>query len=52
MLRIVTQTPNHCSPTRRIIMQMKKLIVITLAAVGGAAVYKLLNSDYRPPAKP
>lgn len=31
---------------------MKKLILIVLAAVGGAAVFKLLNSEYKPPAKP
>ncbi|MDX2468485.1 MAG: DLW-39 family protein [Acidimicrobiia bacterium] len=31
---------------------MKKLILVALAAAGGAAVYKLLNSEYKPPAKP
>jgi hypothetical protein len=28
---------------------MKKLILVTIAALGGVAVYKLLNSEYTPP---
>jgi hypothetical protein len=28
---------------------MKKLILVTIAALGGVMVYKLLNSEYTPP---
>lgn len=31
---------------------MKKLILILIAAAGGTMVYKLLNSEYKPPAQP
>lgn len=31
---------------------MKKLILVALAAAGGAVVFKLLNSEYKPPNKP
>jgi hypothetical protein len=31
---------------------MKKLILIALAALGGVAAYKLLNSEYTPPPRP
>jgi len=31
------------------IAQMKKLIVIALAALGGYLVYRMLNSEYRAP---
>lgn len=31
---------------------MKKLILIVIAAVGGTMVYKLLNSEYKPPPQP
>jgi hypothetical protein len=31
---------------------MKKLILIAIAAIGGAAVYKLLNTEYTPPPRP
>ena len=34
------------------ITAMKKLIIIALAAAGGVVVYKLLNSEYKPPAQP
>jgi hypothetical protein len=31
---------------------MKKLILIAIAAMGGAMVVKLLNSEYQPPPQP
>lgn len=31
------------------IAEMKKLILVVVAAMGGAMVYKLLNSEYSPP---
>ncbi len=31
---------------------MKKLILIAIAALGGTMVYKLLNSEYKPPSQP
>ena len=33
----------------RKIAHMKKLVIIAIAALGGAALYKLLNSEYTPP---
>jgi hypothetical protein len=33
----------------RSIERMKKLILVAIAALGGAMVYKLLNSEYTPP---
>jgi hypothetical protein len=31
---------------------MKKLILIAIAAAGGTMVFKLLNSEYKPPVQP
>ncbi len=30
---------------------MKKLIIVAIAALAGAMVYKLLNSEYEPPVR-
>ena len=38
-------------PDRKI-AEMKKLILIAIAAMGGTMVYKLLNAEYTPPPKP
>jgi hypothetical protein len=38
----------EASVSRKIAL-MKKLILVTIAALGGVMVYKLLNSEYTPP---